>query len=145
VLRNGAVNASIDAMKFSEKFRKLREQKPYTNAALARKIDIHETTVGRWVKNKQLPTTDQYIALADLFGVSMRYLADEKITDPVFEGVGINESERLLLQAGRTVGIDTALKRVMAADESRPLPGQSWAERKRTGENDGGKPKRKRG
>jgi transcriptional regulator with XRE-family HTH domain len=144
VLRNGAVNASIGSMKFSEKFKKLREQKPYTNAALARKIDVHETTVGRWVKNRQLPTTDQYIALADLFGVSMRYLADEKITDPVFEGVGINESERLLLQAGRTVGIETALKRVMAADESRPLPGQSWAERKGRAD-DGSKPKRKRG
>jgi transcriptional regulator with XRE-family HTH domain len=144
VLRNGAQDVSTRSMKFREKLKKLREDKPYSNAFIARKIDANPTVVGRWVSGKAVPSTDQYIALADLFGVSMRYLADDRINDPSMEGVGISEEERFLLMAGRKVGIDTAVRRVIAADESRPLPGQSWAERKGRAD-DGSKPKRKRG
>lgn len=54
-------------------FKKIREVKGYkTQVALAKKVGVTKTTVGRWESGKRCPRPDMLIKLSDLMGVSER-------------------------------------------------------------------------
>ena len=58
----------------SEQIRKLREQAGYSQAQLAKKLDVTRSSVNAWEMGISAPTTQYVVAMARLFHVSTDYL-----------------------------------------------------------------------
>ena len=60
--------------KFSERLKKLREEKGFSKSQLSREVGIPEPSISRWERGKQIPNIDTAIIFAKYFGVSTDYL-----------------------------------------------------------------------
>lgn len=58
----------------SEQIRKLREQAGYSQAQLAKKLDVTRSSVNAWEMGISAPTTQYVVAMAKLFHTSADYL-----------------------------------------------------------------------
>lgn len=58
----------------SEKIRYLREQAGYSQAQLAKKLDVTRSSVNAWEMGLSTPTTQYIVALTKLFHVSADYI-----------------------------------------------------------------------
>ena len=58
----------------SDKIRQLREQAGYSQAQLAKRLDVTRSSVNAWEMGLSTPTTQYIVALAKLFHVSADYL-----------------------------------------------------------------------
>lgn len=58
----------------SEQIRKLREQAGYSQAQLAKKLDVTRSSVNAWEMGISAPTTQYVVAMAKLFHTSTDYL-----------------------------------------------------------------------
>ena len=70
-------------MTLGERISELRKQKNYSQEYIAQKLDISRQAVYKWEKDLSSPDTSHIIKLAELFGVSIEYLATGK-TDNVY-------------------------------------------------------------
>ena len=59
-----------------EKIKDLREKAGYSQAQLAKKLDVTRSSVNAWEMGLSAPTTQYIVALAKLFHVSTDYLLD---------------------------------------------------------------------
>lgn len=57
-----------------EKIKLLREQAGYSQAQLAKKLDVTRSSVNAWEMGLSTPTTQYVVALAKIFHVSADYL-----------------------------------------------------------------------
>ena len=57
-----------------EKIKDLREKAGYSQAQLAKKLDVTRSSVNAWEMGLSAPTTQYIVALAKLFHVSADYL-----------------------------------------------------------------------
>lgn len=60
----------------SDKIRQLREKVGYSQAQLAKKLDVTRSSVNAWEMGLSTPTTQYIVALAKLFHVSADYMLD---------------------------------------------------------------------
>ncbi len=58
----------------SERIRELRETAGYSQAQLAKKLDVTRSSVNAWEMGLSTPTTQYIVALSRLFHVSADYL-----------------------------------------------------------------------
>ena len=85
-----------------------RKQSGLSQEALAEKLGVSRQAVSKWERSESSPDTDNLIALAQLYGVSLDellYVDDEMRDDVAFEAV------------------DRAAERAAAADASKPASG----------------------
>jgi transcriptional regulator with XRE-family HTH domain len=79
-------------MDFWERCQALMHDREINQSDIGRKLNIGDTTVSYWIRNKSVPRADDALRLADLLGVSVRYLVtgeDDKM---------LSHRERELLQ-----------------------------------------------
>ena len=57
-----------------DKIRQLREQAGYSQAQLAKKLDVTRSSVNAWEMGLSTPTTQYIVALAKLFHVSADFI-----------------------------------------------------------------------
>ncbi len=57
-----------------DKIRELREKAGYSQAQLAKKLDVTRSSVNAWEMGLSTPTTQYIVALAKLFHVSTDYI-----------------------------------------------------------------------
>jgi len=65
-------------MTFGEKLIALRKTKNWSQNDLAEKLNTHGSLIGKYERNESRPSIDVAKKLADIFEVSIDYLADEK-------------------------------------------------------------------
>lgn len=58
----------------SDKIKELREQAGYSQAQLAKKLDVTRSSVNAWEMGLSTPTTQYIVALVKLFHVSADYI-----------------------------------------------------------------------
>lgn len=58
----------------SDQIRQLREKQGYSQAQLAKKLDVTRSSVNAWEMGLSTPTTQYIVALAKLFHVSADYM-----------------------------------------------------------------------
>ena len=59
---------------FPERFMELRRERGWSQKAVAERLKIDRTTVGKWESAGTVPALDVLESLAQLFGVSIDYL-----------------------------------------------------------------------
>lgn len=57
-----------------DRIKQLREQTGYSQAQLAKRLDVTRSSVNAWEMGLSMPTTQYVVALANLFRVSADYL-----------------------------------------------------------------------
>ena len=57
-----------------DRIKQLREQAGYSQAQLAKRLDVTRSSVNAWEMGLSMPTTQYVVALATLFHVSADYL-----------------------------------------------------------------------
>ncbi len=64
----------FEIMKFAERLKELRKDANISSVALAKILEVSDTTILRWEKGKMLPTIDKLYYLSKYFKVSTDYL-----------------------------------------------------------------------
>ena len=62
-----------------EKLSKLRKENGISQEELAEKLNISRQAISKWENNESLPDTENLIAIAKLFNVSIDFLVPEAI------------------------------------------------------------------
>ena len=62
-------------MTFGERLKRLRQERNWSQAQLARKLETHQKQISGYERGVHLPSTDLLIRIAQLFNVSLDYLA----------------------------------------------------------------------
>lgn len=77
---------------FAIKFRELIDRRDVTDSAVARAVAVSPSAIGKWTipigehgagKSIRRPTVAQVLALSRSFGVTMEYLADDHLDEPI--------------------------------------------------------------
>ncbi len=68
-------------MNFGERLKELRNKKKMSQSDLAELTGLHYTQIGRYEKNKSLPSSDILKKLAEIFSVSIDYLIEGSTED----------------------------------------------------------------
>ena len=122
------------SMEFSAKLRKLMKEHRYSQEMLARRLDVSQNLVGLWSRGKSIPDLKKAKLLAEVFGVTVDFLADETQEDPPDANLG--ETERKIWEVVNMIGPELAWKKLVGGqffgDAPRliPPPGQ---QKKNTG------------
>lgn len=86
-------------MALSDRLRQLRQERRWTQAELAEKVGVHQKQISAYERDVHSPSTDVLIKFAEVFDVSLDYLA--------FEAQGrsakINIQDRELLRRFETL------------------------------------------
>jgi len=64
-------------MAIKDRIRQLRQEQNWSQTQLAQKMGIHQKQVSAYERGRNTPSTDVLIKLADIFDVSLDYLAFE--------------------------------------------------------------------
>ncbi len=72
-------------MTLGERISDLRKQRNYSQEYVAQELDISRQAVYKWEKDLSSPDTAHLIRLAEIFGVSVEYLATGKTSDVISE------------------------------------------------------------
>lgn len=81
-------------MMLADRIRQLRQEKRWTQAELGEKIDIRQKQVSSYERGVNIPSTDVLIKLAEVFNVTLDYLAFEAQGQPA----KLNVQDRELLR-----------------------------------------------
>ncbi len=95
-------------MTIGNRISELRKKHNYTQEYVAEQLDVSRQAVSKWEQDQTSPDTNNLIALAQLFGVSVEYLATGKtIGAPQNNNEDIPESDNIPDQTGanRLLGI----------------------------------------
>ncbi len=68
-------------MSIGNRISELRKQHNYSQEYVAEQLDVSRQAVSKWEQNQTSPDTNNLIALAELFGVSVEYIATGKTMD----------------------------------------------------------------
>ena len=64
-------------MELSERIRKLRQERKWTQAELGKKVSVHQKQISSYERGASSPSTDVLIKLAEVFDVTLDYMAFE--------------------------------------------------------------------
>jgi transcriptional regulator with XRE-family HTH domain len=81
-------------MAISDRIRQLRQERRWTQAELGDKVGVHQKQVSAYERGANIPSTEVLIKLAEVFNVSLDYLAFEVKGQPA----RINIQDRDLLR-----------------------------------------------
>ncbi len=68
-------------MSIGNRIRELRKKHNYSQEYVAEQLDVSRQAVSKWEQDQTSPDTNNLIALAELFGVSVEYIATGKSID----------------------------------------------------------------
>src|SRR4051812_23767347 len=93
----------IATMDFATKLSRLCWQRGWSQRDLAERLDgVSKSTVSNWTTGKTDPRRKELVQLAQLFEVTVAYLALDEFEEPA--GDGLSEIQRRILWAAETVG-----------------------------------------
>ncbi|CAG1010185.1 HTH-type transcriptional regulator ImmR [Burkholderiales bacterium] len=69
-------------MPLADRIRQLRQERRWTQAGLAEKLDVHQKQVSSYERGVNVPSTEILIKLAEAFDVTLDYLAFEARGQP---------------------------------------------------------------
>ena len=74
-------------MKFSERLKREREKKNWSQAELAEKIYVSRQSVSKWETGKNYPSIEVIITLSDIFGITIDELlrSDEELKEKIIQ------------------------------------------------------------
>ena len=72
--KNGTSTTTPEPKTIGERIRVLRKKRGLKQRVLADRVASNKSTVSRWETGKRIPDVDMINALADVFGVSPKYL-----------------------------------------------------------------------
>jgi transcriptional regulator with XRE-family HTH domain len=81
-------------MLLAERIKRLRQEQNMTQGDLAKKIGIHQKQISAYERGRNVPSTDILIKLAEVFNVTLDYLAFESKGQPA----KLNIQDRELLR-----------------------------------------------
>lgn len=81
-------------MSLGTRIKRLRQDRNWSQAKFAQKLNIHQKQISGYERNVHVPSTDLLIRIADLFNVSLDYLAFENRDD----SLQVQIADRDLLQ-----------------------------------------------
>ncbi len=93
------VKKGIDMANIGDRVLRLRQDKKWTQAELGEKIGVHQKQVSAYERNVNIPSTDILIKMAEVFDVTLDYLAFEANGQPA----KLNIQDRELLRRFETV------------------------------------------
>lgn len=131
-IANTACQGIYVAMKVNEKIRLLCRLRKLKGKDLASALDVHPSTVSRWLGGKSEPDIRMFLRLARTLEVPMEFFVDEEMEE-VPNWDSLTGKERALIEAAKVVGYDRAMRRLMNVPESKALPGESYGELDREG------------
>ena len=102
---------------FCEKFKKLRLKNDYTQAELAKKLNVSQPTVASWEAGKRIPKWKNIKKIAEIFNVSPESLIDEMEEKPENETVFAtreNIADLIFLAAKVLYGSDEKTKKMLS-------------------------------
>lgn len=77
-----------------DRIKTLREQAGYSQAQLAKKLDVTRSSVNAWEMGLSTPTTQYVVALAKLFHVSADYILETEASESLnLDGYSQDEIE----------------------------------------------------
>lgn len=87
LINNKTIRKVIKDMVFSERLKKEREKKGWSQAELAEKIYVSRQSVSKWETSKNYPSIEIIIKLSDLFGITIDELlrSDEGLEKKVIQ------------------------------------------------------------
>lgn len=99
-------------MKFHAKLKTLCGRKNWNQADLCRALSgvVSESIVSDWFKAKRRPTMDVALMVAKALNVSLDYLADDNMDEPVID---TNAEEAEILAIVRRLGYELASDRLL--------------------------------
>lgn len=68
-------------MTLGERLKRLRQEKNWTQAELADQLKIHQKQLSGYERDVHVPSTEVLMKIADLFNVSLDYLAFDKASE----------------------------------------------------------------
>ena len=91
-------------MTLGEKLSKLRKEYNYTQEQLADILGVSRQSVSKWESDLAYPETDKLVRLGRIFGCSMDYLLDDRITEMEHSKMERSDTERSDTESAREPG-----------------------------------------
>ncbi len=85
-------------MLFAEKLIQLRKKYEMSQEELAEKVDVSRQSVSKWESGTSTPDLDKMIKLADVFEVSIDYLVNEDVDDPIYKDSDISANRSVSME-----------------------------------------------
>ena len=85
-------------MTLGKRISRLRTERKYSQEYLAERMDVSRQAVSKWEKDLSSPDTKNLIRLAELFDVSVEYLATGKEMEPIEQIVIVKHDHRTLIR-----------------------------------------------
>lgn len=85
-------------MPIHDKIKRLRQEKDWTQADLGEKVNIHQKQISCYERGVNVPSTEILIKLAEIFDVTLDYLAFDNTRASSGGGGGNNIQDRELLR-----------------------------------------------
>lgn len=103
-------------MAIGEHIKRLRQEKGWSQAQLANKLNVHQKQISGYERNIHVPSTDVIIRAAKLFDVSLDYLVFEEREDALSVKIADRELLRRLEEVDKLSDHDKAtIKEILDA------------------------------
>lgn len=103
-------------MVIGEHIKRLRQEKGWSQAQLANKLNVHQKQISGYERNIHVPSTDVIIRTAKLFDVSLDYLVFEEREDALSVKIADRELLRRLEEVDKLSDHDKAtIKEILDA------------------------------
>lgn len=106
-------------MEFAAKLKKLMNDQRYSQDDLAGRLGVSQNLVSRWARGASVPDLRQARSLADLFGVGVDYLADDRRDEP---WPAATDWDAKILEIIRAIGPEQAWLRLVGSVQAGPEP-----------------------
>lgn len=117
-------------VEIAERLAARRKEAGLSQEALAEQLGVSRQAVSKWERSESSPDTDNLIALAKLYGVSLDDLlyVDSSIEDDVAFEAADRAAERAAGEPGRTAAQEPARESAASAEAAEPAPADAAAE-----------------
>jgi transcriptional regulator with XRE-family HTH domain len=97
-------------MDFKQKLKRLAHDANLSTREVAERVKVgSHSTVNRWLTGEADPRLSELVRIAEAFGVTVAYLADETVDDPKAGVAALSDAERKMIEKGRTLGVGQAV------------------------------------
>jgi transcriptional regulator with XRE-family HTH domain len=103
-------------MAIGEHVKRLRQEKGWSQAQLASKLNVHQKQISGYERNIHIPSTDVIIRMAKLFDISLDYLVFEDRNDALPTKIADRDLLRRLEEVDKLSDQDkTTIKEILDA------------------------------
>ncbi len=100
-----------------------RESKGYSRKEVAKHLNIHESTYGKYELGHRKPDAETILALANFYGVSVDLLLGREVEPAAKEDDGLTDKGRVLIEIAKN--LDDSGKDVLIAAGRALIDGQA--------------------